>query len=265
MRRQKGASGAHSTRSGDQLQKADRPGIFGFNLKDSGLDGSLHDEREPCSFTFMQGVVGSDCLIGAHVLTYSNRVRIFHEAFISTGREGGKKMRVFLALIVSVALLSPSVAMAQDECEGPADMCAQIHKLQKALKQREEAVSDARNVTEEQRKAYEKAKEEKEEESMKFVALMGVIAVILKLIVSLIKAWKSTFFKTDRGKAWVRVAVITIGIAIFITTNMGFGIPWWQAVILALGGPLSVAVHEFQKLMPVLRGQKKRLKDDASV
>jgi len=165
---------------------------------------------------------------------------------------------------MAIAFLLPSAALAQDKCEGSPEMCAQIAELQKALKQKEEAAANAKDMTEKQRKEYEEKQQQKEKESMKFVAMMGVIAVVLKFVLSLIKTWKKTFFKTDRGKAGVRVAVIVIGLAIFITTNMGFGIPWWQAVILALGGPLSVAVHEFQKLIPVFRGEKKLPEEEKS-
>lgn len=164
---------------------------------------------------------------------------------------------VFAALVL---LFSSAPAYAQ-KCEGPAELCAQVTQLRQALEAqkkiaRDDEAKDANDVQKAkiaQRDADEKSKEER---MAKLIALAASIAVGLKILVSMLTAWKG-YFQTDRAKAFLKLGLVGFGFASFFATNIGFGIPWWQALVLAGGGPGAILVHELVKMIPVLRGQKK--------
>lgn len=168
---------------------------------------------------------------------------------------------------VSIALfsgiiLSGSKGFAQGQkCEGPAQLCQEISELQEQLENQKNLRKAAESKeSEEVSKARAEGRRaddhEKEERMKKVIGLAALMAVILKLMVSSLNSWKG-YFTTDKQKAWLKVSLIGIGFITFLLTNIGYGIPWWQALILAGGGPASIAVHEVTKLVPVLRGKKK--------
>lgn len=174
-----------------------------------------------------------------------------------------------------LALVAP-VASAQDKqkCEGPPDLCAQILELkakldaQKAEKDKVSAEKDTataekdKAVTEKDKAVTEKgvAKLEAEKKDAENVARMlafaAILAILLKSLVSALQSWKG-FFTTDKQKAWLKIITLVVGFVAFLLSNIGFGIPWWQSMILAGGGPGAILVHELMKLIPVLMGKKK--------
>jgi hypothetical protein len=162
-----------------------------------------------------------------------------------------------LALVVLVVLV-PGRSEAQQKCEGPAELCAQIIELQVKLEEQKMAsVQDGVEKTVE-----DQAKERKEaEDGAKAVGLAALIAVLLKAVLSALKGWRS-FFTTDKGKAWLKVITVLIGFGAFFLTNVGMGIRWWQALIVAGGGPGAILVHEMLKLIPVIAGKKPLPEDE---
>lgn len=163
-------------------------------------------------------------------------------------------MRAFLfvvALVLTSVFTIP--VSAQQKCEGPPELCAQVDELNKRLVE-QKAVSDkyAGEKTAEVKKAEEKSKSR----TQKLIVFAASLAILLKFLMSALRTWKP-YFKTDKGKGWLKIITIGVSFVAFILTNIGFGIPWWQALILAGGGIGSMAFHDMTKLIPVIKGQKK--------
>lgn len=171
---------------------------------------------------------------------------------------------VIFAMVALVVALISERAVAQDKCEGPSELCAQMLQLKSELDASKKAAIEAKAakaVDEKQVAALREQQKDQESKAVKFVGAMGSLAIVLKILLSLLTAWKDSLFSSDRGKAAIRIAILGVTLGIFLTTNMGFGIPWWQSLILAAGGPLSMVLHEMMKLIPVLRGKKKLPED----
>lgn len=157
-------------------------------------------------------------------------------------------------LLVFVLVSVPVLAEAQEQkCSGDPQSCAQILELQRDLKIQKDLAEKAKVEKGEVVKQEDKKTEDK---AARLIAIAATMSVVLKILVSLLTQWKG-LFKTDKQKAWLKVSLVVGGFLIFLLTNLGFGIPWWQALILAGGGPGSILVHELTKLVPVLKGQKK--------
>lgn len=151
-----------------------------------------------------------------------------------------KRFFLFLALVFVLFIPSP-VQGQTTQCEGPPELCEQIKSLQTQLHDsKKETLSE---------------KKEDADKTEKLIAYAALMAVVLKISMSFLKSY-SEFFKTDKGKARIRLASILVGLSAFLLSNVGFGMPIWQAVILAGGGPGAIAIHEIMKLIPVLRGEK---------
>lgn len=197
-----------------------------------------------------------------------------------------KTMKRLLCLFAALTvLLAPLAVLAQPapakKCGGPPALCAQILELQEKLeaaKKLDEKKDDKKDVDKAQigeleskldaqkaltdQKEAEKVTtvlktEKKDAENVaRMIAFAAVLAIALKTLVSALQSWKG-FFTTDKQKAWLKIATLVIGFLAFLLTNIGFGIPWWQAIILAGGGPGAIMVHELMKMIPVLLGKKK--------
>lgn len=166
---------------------------------------------------------------------------------------------VLVALCLVLAL--PAAAQAQApaapaKCEGPAELCQKMAELTAALEAQKKA--EANDLA----KAKADDAKEKDERMAKLVAAAAVMAVVLRSLLLSLQSWKE-FFTTDKGKAWLKVITLGVGFVAFIMTNIGFGIPWWQALILGAGGPGAILVHELMKMIPVIRGQKKYAEAEA--
>lgn len=165
-------------------------------------------------------------------------------------------LSVLLAVSVSVPL---SFAAQPKGCDGPPDLCAQIIDLNKKLSESKAAAAK----TTEKKVAEVRAAEEqsKEEQMAKTIAGAASLAVALKILLSLLDKWKG-YFKGSKGKAWLKVVTLVVGILAFVATNVGLGVPFWQSLILAGGGPGAILVHELARIIPVLRGQKTDIPPD---
>jgi amino acid transporter len=163
---------------------------------------------------------------------------------------------------VLIAILTFTVAAgAQDQCEGPQELCAQVLQLKSELESHKQ---NAESGAKDSAAALRAQQQYQETKAIQFVGAMSTLAVVLKILLSLLANWKDTLFKSDRGKAAIRIAILVVTLCIFLATNMGFGIPWWQAMILAAGGPLSMVLHEMMKLVPVVRGKSKMPDEEAA-
>jgi hypothetical protein len=166
-----------------------------------------------------------------------------------------------LAVFISSILLVPVAAFAQAapaaKCEGPPELCAQILELrgkldaQKALTDKDQGEKTA---------AVKAAEQSQTDRLAKAMAAAASIAVVLKLLLSGLKSWKG-YFSTDKGKAWLKITTLGIGFIAFLLTNFGMGLSWWQALIVAGGGPGAILVHELSRLIPVVEGKKKYTSD----
>ncbi len=160
---------------------------------------------------------------------------------------------LWLALFLWTLCVARTSYAQPKQCEGPPELCAQIIELQGKLEV-QKAVSDKKDV---EKSKVQLEEEKKDAENVaRMLALAAVMAILLKSLVSALQAWKG-FFTTDKQKAWLKVITLVIGFVAFLLSNIGFGIPWWQSVILAGGGPGAILVHELMKLIPVLLGKKK--------
>jgi len=171
--------------------------------------------------------------------------------------------RIFLLAFLSFSIMTfTSMSFAQDsedtsQCEGPEELCSQLKDLRKAITKRDAEIEATRGAVDEKiREAEAKESLEKEERMKKVIGTAAVLAVALRMLLSLLSSWKD-YFKTDQGKAWLKLTTIVVGLGAFVAGNIGFGLPWWQALILAGGGPASMAVHSIIRLIPALRGKEK--------
>lgn len=125
---------------------------------------------------------------------------------------------------------------AQQQCDGPPELCQQLAQLKQSLAQargQEEVMTSER--------------------AMKLMGLAAALATGLKMLLSMSRNWTG-YFSTDRAKAAFRAICLVVGVLASVATNVGFGIPLWQAVIVGGGGPGAIALHELLKLVPVMRG-----------
>ncbi len=160
------------------------------------------------------------------------------------------KIKALFALLLFSLLFAVPVPAGAGGCEGPAELCAQVQDLNQRIAElkRDKATGEA---------SAGAAKEEKlEERVQKVIAAAGIISVALKMLLSGLASWKP-YFKTDKGKAWLKVITVVVGLTAFIASNVGMGIPFWQSLILAGGGPASMAVHSIWQMIPVILGKSK--------
>ncbi len=183
-----------------------------------------------------------------------------------------RRMDVFARVLLVLALILATFsapARAQDVqpgCEGPVELCQQVLDLQAKL----EAAKDAKAKVEakvedkvETKVAVEVQKddEKKEQRMAKVIAFAAAMAVALKILISVLDQWKG-YFTSIRGRALLKILLLVLGFAAFITSNIGMGIPWWQALILAGGGPGALLVHDIMEVIPALTGKKQQKEDE---
>lgn len=167
-----------------------------------------------------------------------------------------KILSLFAAFAVVVSCMAP-VAMAQTptpdqavQCTGDPQMCAQVMELRHQLAVQKQLAKSDKDA------AVAAEASDQQTKTARMMAMAATIAVILKMLISAAKSW-TDFFTTDKGKAWIRISTLILGFAAFILTNVGFGISWWQALIVAGGAPGAILVHELTSLVPVVEGKKK--------
>jgi len=164
-------------------------------------------------------------------------------------------MKKFALVLLALSVFSISnISYSQEQkCEGPPELCAQIQELRQSV-EKQKALSKNESL-----KVDQTAQEKEEKHKnlmMKLTAGAASLAVALKILLSLLGNWKG-YFQGDKGKAILRIVTLSVGLLAFLATNIGFGIPWYSAIIIAGGGPGAIVIHEIMKIIPVLKGQKK--------
>ncbi len=162
-------------------------------------------------------------------------------------------VKSFFVFFFVLLLSSSSKAQAQ-ECDGSPEICAEVISLRNSINKVKEL--EKKNIKEAEIKASEEENQKNEEKAIKAIAYAGAMAVALRILVSVLKSWKG-YFQTDTQKAYLRLVLVLAGFATFVLSNFGFGLSWWQALILSGGGPGAMMVHELSKIALVLKGQKK--------
>jgi hypothetical protein len=164
------------------------------------------------------------------------------------------KIRILLtAVVMMLAVVVVTPTLAQSKCEGPADLCAQILELQKAVGAQKAVSMKATSDS----VAAEQAKSEK---MARLIAMAASLAVALKLLVSMLKSWTS-WLENDKQKAMMKAALLLLGFGSFVAGNIGLGLPWWQALVVAGGPPGAILIHELSSLLLVFKGKKKLTPD----
>lgn len=175
-------------------------------------------------------------------------------------------MRSLLALIVAllVSLSAAPAFAAPTGCDGPPELCQQVKDLTAKL-QAEQAAKAAVIKDEGKQVAVAVVKDDqkKSDRTAKLIAMAGTLAVGLKILLSVLDQWKG-YFTSIKGKAVLKLITVAVGFLAFMATNIGFGLPWWQALILAGGGPGALLVHDVVDIIPALNG-KKQQKEDAHI
>lgn len=174
---------------------------------------------------------------------------------------------VLALMLLAASLLSlPSSAQEAQGCDGPPELCQQLQELsvKLAAAKAAKAATEAKVEQKVDREvAVEVAKDDqkKEERMAKLIAFAATLAVGLKVLLSVLEQWKG-YFTTIRGKAIMKLVTITVGFVAFLATNIGLGIPWWQSLILAGGGPGALLVHDLAEIIPALNGKKQAREDE---
>jgi len=91
--------------------------------------------------------------------------------------------------------------------------------------------------------------------SGKLIALMSLLAVVFKFLISFLK-FSSVWFKSNKGKNIIKIITLLLGVGTFFVSNMALGVSWWDSFVLALSGPMSMAIHEITKILPSIRDKK---------
>lgn len=184
-------------------------------------------------------------------------------------------------VILLTVMLFPIYAHAEEEkCKGPKDICEELLRLRKQVadknklvEEKEEKVQKTEVAVKETSEYAEKTssyardkeieadtlrqeKKKEEDTTAQNILIAGMIATGLRILYSVMKAWKG-FFTTERQKAGFKIAALFIGVLAFVFTNLGLGMSWMNSLILAGGGPGAIMIHEFTKLLPIMMGRKK--------
>jgi len=76
------------------------------------------------------------------------------------------------------------------------------------------------------------------------VLIMLLLSSIFKVLLSIAKFIKKEFWKTRQGKTVMKLITLGLGFAVLITTKIGLGMHWGEAILLSLSGPGAMMVHE---------------------
>jgi hypothetical protein len=182
-------------------------------------------------------------------------------------------MRHLFALLVfllSSFLLAPAFAQALQPtgCDGPPELCQEVKDLTAKLQAEKDAKAavtkdEGKKVETKVAVAVAQDDKKKSDRTAKLIAMAGTLAVGLKMLLTVLDNWKG-YFTSIKGKAVLKLITVAVGFVAFMATNIGFGLPFWQALILAGGGPGALLVHDIVDIIPALSG-KKQQKADAEI
>ena len=105
-------------------------------------------------------------------------------------------------------------------------------------------------------KNYQDAKKAGDKTAIR-LGIMALLAAVFKILLSVLK-FTSDFWKGTKGKLVLRLSTLVLGVAVFFTAHMAAGESWVNAGLLAVSGPLAIAVHElFDVILPLLQKKTK--------
>jgi len=84
----------------------------------------------------------------------------------------------------------------------------------------------------------------------KTVTLWAVLlGALFKLLLSSVKVAGRSFswFGSKESKRIIKYSTLGLGAGAALCANIGFGLPWHEAIEFLLSGPLAVAIHEYTK------------------
>lgn len=82
----------------------------------------------------------------------------------------------------------------------------------------------------------------------KLAALMLLLAMLFKVLLSGVKALGALSIWPERKAAIIRFTTLILGVIVYSVANLLGGVPWWEALALSLSGPFSMIVHEYSRL-----------------
>ena len=156
-----------------------------------------------------------------------------------------------LSIFILVGALSigiPSVVFPQDG--GTPDGGTAVEAPDTSLDEKPDLGTVAGEVTE----VIDTAKNLKStsEDAGKLVAMSALLAAIFKLLLSLLKLTSGLF----KNKVVPKLTALSLGLLVYVFANLALGMPWLDALILALSGPGAIVFHEITKLIPIVREAK---------
>jgi len=92
-----------------------------------------------------------------------------------------------------------------------------------------------------------------EDKTVRAMAVCGLIAIILKIVLSVFKLIPAAIFK---NKIFLKIFPLGVGLAVFLLTSFAAGEEWYNALLMAAGGPGAILFHEIWKLVPVAQDKK---------
>lgn len=92
-----------------------------------------------------------------------------------------------------------------------------------------------------------------EDKTARALAVCGLIAIILKIVLSVFKLIPAAIFK---NKIFLKIFPLGVGLAVFLLSSFAAGETWYNALIMAAGGPGAILFHEVWKLVPVAQDKK---------
>ena len=101
--------------------------------------------------------------------------------------------------------------------------------------------------------AVEAAKAAEGDKAAMFMAISAIIATVLKILLSLLKLTGASIFK---NKYFLKIAPLALGFLIYLFADFAAGVTWYDAIIVAAGGPGAILFNELWKLLPVLQDAK---------
>lgn len=82
------------------------------------------------------------------------------------------------------------------------------------------------------------------------LAISAILSAVLKVALWGLKTWGSSVF---RRPVVLRLTCLSVGLAAAVFSWIGMGEPWYNVVIMALGGPGAILITEIQKIPRDLR------------
>jgi hypothetical protein len=105
---------------------------------------------------------------------------------------------------------------------------------------------------------YEAAKDlaESGSSAAKLGLVLLLLSAIFKTLLSVAKLVSKAFFQTRKGKTVMRLVTLGLGLIVLVITKVAVGMPWVEALFLALSGPGAIVVHELTGLFAGIKDEK---------